>query len=108
MFMQSETQMWKMDNLARLDALYQGVNAPAFHLRLAGVLHADFGDYPLLSPLSAPLMYERGTLNGERTLHVVDAYILAFFNQYLKNQPSPLLNGPTPDYPEVQFESHSP
>jgi predicted dienelactone hydrolase len=108
MFMQSETQMWKMDNLARLDALYQGVNAPAFHLRLAGVLHVDFGDYPLLSPLSAPLMHERGTLNGQRTLHVVDAYILAFFNQYLKNQPSPLLSGPSPDYPEVQFESHSP
>jgi predicted dienelactone hydrolase len=108
MFMQSETQMWKMDNLARLDALYQGVNAPAFHLKLAGVLHIDFGDYPLLSALSAPLVYERGTLNGQRTLHVVDAYILAFFNQYLKNQPSPLLNGPSPDYPEVQFESHSP
>jgi dienelactone hydrolase len=39
MFMQSETQMWKMDNLARLAALYQGVGAPAFHLKLAGVLH---------------------------------------------------------------------
>ncbi len=108
MFMQSETQIWKMDNLARLDALYQGVNAPAFHLRLAGVLHADFGDYPLLSPLSAPLMYERGTLNGERTVYVVDAYILAFFDRYLKNLPSPLLDGPLPDYPEVKFESHSP
>ena len=108
MFMQSETQMWKMDNLGRLDALYQGVNAPAFHLKLAGILHVDFGDYPLLSPLSAPLMYERGTLNGERTLHVVDAYILAFFNRYLKNQPSPLLNGPSPDYSEVEFESHLP
>src|SRR5215204_7437475 len=34
MFMQSETHMWKMDNLARLDTLYQGVNAPAFHLKL--------------------------------------------------------------------------
>lgn len=108
MFMQSETKMWQMDNLARLDKLYQSVNAPAFHLKFAGVLHADFGDYPLLTPLSAPLMYERGTLNGERTLQVVDAYMLAFFDEYLKNQPSPLLNGPSLDYPEVQFESHSP
>ncbi|MGQ0600583.1 MAG: alpha/beta hydrolase family protein [Anaerolineales bacterium] len=108
MFMQSETQMWKLDNLARLDTLYQGVSAPAFHLKFAGVLHADFGDYPLLTPLSAPLMYERGTLNGERTLQVVDAYLLAFFDQYLKNQPSRLLNGPALDYPEAQFESHSP
>lgn len=105
MFMQSETNMWKIDNLGRLDKLYQGVNAPAFHLKLAGVLHNDFGDYPLLTPLSG-LMPERGTLDGERTLQVVDAYMLAFFNEYLKNQPSPLLNGPSPDYPGVQFAAH--
>ena len=108
MFMQSETRMWKLDNLVRLDTLYQRASAPAFHLKLTGVLHADFGDYPLLSLLSAPLMYERGTLNGERTLQIVDGYIVAFFDKYLKNQPSPLLNGPSLDYPEVQFESRSP
>ncbi len=107
MFMQSETQMWKMDNLARLDMLFQGVSAPAFHLKLTGVLHYDFGDYPLLTPLNG-FLPERGALNGERTLRVVDAYMLAFFDKYLKNQPSPLLNGPSLDYPEVQFESHSP
>jgi predicted dienelactone hydrolase len=108
MFLQSETQMWKMDNLALLESLYQGVNAPAFHLKLDGVLHADFGDYPLITLLHSPLMYERGALNGERTLHIVDTYILAFFDRYLKNQPSPLLSGPSLNYPEVQFESHSP
>jgi predicted dienelactone hydrolase len=107
MFMQSETQMWKVDNLARLDMLYQGVGAPAFHLKLTGVLHYDFGDYPLLTPLNG-FLPERGVLNGERTLRVVDAYMLAFFDKYLKDQPSPLLNGSTLDYPEVQFESHSP
>ena len=107
MFMQSDTQRWKMDNLARLDMLYHGVDTPAFHLKLAGVLHDDFGDYPLLSPVSA-LLPERGSLKGERTLQVVDAYILAFFDTYLKDQPSSLLNGPSHDYPEVHFESHTP
>jgi predicted dienelactone hydrolase len=107
MFMQSETQMWKMDNLARLDMLYQGVSAPAFHLKLAGVLHQDFGDYPLLTPLNG-FLPERGALNGERTLHIVDAYMLTFFDKYLKDQPSPLLNGPSLDYPEVHFEAHAP
>jgi predicted dienelactone hydrolase len=108
MFMQSETQMWKLDNLTRLDKLYQSADAPAYHLKFAGVLHADFGDYPLLTPLSAPLMYERGSLRGERTLQVIDAYLLAFFDTYLKNQSAPLLVGPSPDYPEVHFESHAP
>lgn len=107
MFMQSETQMWKMDNLARLDKIYQRVNAPAYHIKFAGVLHQDFGDYPLLTPLTGVLT-ERGTLNGERTVKMIDAYIVAFFDKYLKNQPAPLLDGPSRDYPEARFESHGP
>jgi hypothetical protein len=71
------------------------------------VRHYDFGDYPLLTPLSA-MLPERGTLNGARTLQVVDAYILAFFDTYLKNQPAPLLNGGSGNYPEVQFEARLP
>jgi len=108
MFMQSETTMWKMDNLARLNQLYQNVTAPAYHLKFAGVLHQDFSDYPLLTPLSSPLMHERGTLNGDRTVSVINAYMLAFFDQYLKQQPAPLLQGPSRDYPEAQFASHAP
>src|SRR5436190_19739714 len=100
MFIQSETTMWKMDNLTRLDQLYQTVPAPAYHLKFAGVLHDDFSDYPLLTPLSSPLMRERGTLNGDRTVSVIDAYMLAFFDQYLKQRSSPLLAGPARDYPE--------
>jgi predicted dienelactone hydrolase len=106
MFMQSETKSWKGDNIARLDRQYQGVSAPAFRLKLAGVLHNDFGDYPLLSPVSA-ILPERGTLKGDRTLKVVNAYLIAFFDQYLKNQPSPLLNGAAINYPEVQFDAHN-
>lgn len=107
MFMQSETEMWKGDNIARLNQLYQGVGADAYHLKLTGVLHQDFGDYPLLTPFSA-LLPERGALDGERTLQVINAYLLAFFDQYLKGNITPLLNGPSPDFPEVQFDSHSP
>jgi len=107
MFMQSETKMWEVDNQPRLEKLYQGVGADAYHLKFAGVLHRDFGDYPLVTPLSG-LLPERGSLNGERTVQITDAYLLAYFNKYLKGQPSPLLTGPSPDYPEVQFESHSP
>lgn len=105
MFMQSETKSWRGDNLARLDRLFKTVSAPAFHLKLTGVLHNDFGDYPLLSPLSA-ILPERGTMKGDRTLKVVNTYLLAFFDRYLKNQPSPLLQGRSIDYPDVQFEAH--
>ncbi len=107
MFLQSETDMWTGDNLARLDRLFKGVAAPAYHLKLAGVLHNDFGDYPLLSPLNA-MLPARGGLEGKRTVQVIDAYILAFFDTYLKGRPAPLLKGPLPEYREVTFESRAP
>jgi predicted dienelactone hydrolase len=107
MFLQSDTKMWKMGNLDRLQALYQAVSAPAYHLKIAGLLHDDFGDLPLLTPVSA-LLSNRGPMNGARAVNLVDVYIVAFFDQYLKNQPSPLLNGPSAAYPEVTFQSHTP
>ena len=60
-----------------------------------------------MTPLN-PLLTERGPLEGQRTLHIITDYLLAFFNKYLKDEPTPLLNGPSPEYREVQFESHSP
>jgi predicted dienelactone hydrolase len=106
LIMQSET-VWDRDNNSRQAAIYHNAAAPAYQLQIAGILHYDFGDYPLLSPLSA-LLPERGSLNGRRTLAVVDTYLLAFFDTYLKGQPSPLLAGPSPDFPEVHFESRLP
>jgi predicted dienelactone hydrolase len=106
MFMQSETKMWELDNLERMEQLYQNVDAPAYHLKLAGVLHDDFSDYPLLTPLSEPLMHERGSLDGKRTVYLINTYMLAFFDKYLKGEAVPLLDGPSAAFPEVQFESH--
>jgi hypothetical protein len=33
-----------------------------------------------------------------------EAYIAAFFGQFLRAQPSPLMHGPSPHYPEIQFD----
>ncbi|TAK13120.1 MAG: hypothetical protein EPO32_06260 [Anaerolineae bacterium] len=107
LFMQSETDMWMMDNLARLDGLYVESAAPAFHLSLTGVQHYDFGDYPLLSPVNS-LLPEHGTMEGKRTVAMINAYLLAFFDQYLKGEPSVLLAGPSAEYPEVGFEGREP
>jgi hypothetical protein len=43
--------------------------------------------------------------NRPRTLVVTRAYIKAFFDQHLLGKTSSLLNGPSPDYPEVTFEN---
>src|SRR5512143_1911167 len=63
MLMQSETTMWQRDNLKRLADLYQTARADAYQLKLTGVQHLDFSDYPLFGPHSL-LLSNRGTLEG--------------------------------------------
>ena len=33
---------------------------------------------------------------------------MPFFDKHIKNEISPLLDGPSPDYPEIEFQSHIP
>jgi len=42
-------------------------------------------------------------VNPVRAVAAEEAYITAFFAQFLRGQPSPLLNGPSSHYPEIQF-----
>jgi hypothetical protein len=39
---------------------------------------------------------------------ITSAYTLAFFNRHLKGKPADLLNGNSPDYPEVRLEVRNP
>jgi hypothetical protein len=39
-----------------------------------------------------------------RVLRSEHTYIQAFFDQHLRNRPRPVLNGPTPENPDIQFE----
>jgi hypothetical protein len=92
---------------------------PGYHLRLAGSVHffeSDYGLLPFLPPSARPhpatppmtpgqfTMPLVGTIDPVRALTITEAYVEAFFGQYLKGRASPLLNGPSPDYPEISFE----
>jgi hypothetical protein len=39
---------------------------------------------------------------------IQNVYTLAFFDKHLKGLAAPLLDGPSPDYPEVVFASRHP
>ena len=71
-------------------------------LTMAGAEHFDFTDLPLLSPLT-PALGLSGEIDGRRALAIINAYSVAFFDRNLKGETSPLLEGPSPDYPEVSF-----
>ncbi len=90
-------------NRALLRPFYERAAGPAYWLDLADSVHYDFTLVPLFSPIGSWLGV-RGPLPAQRALEINTAYLVAFFDAYLKDAPSPLLNGPAPTYPEVTFE----
>lgn len=88
-------------------AFFEGAGSQSYRVTIPGTAHFDFSDIPLLSPLT-PAMGLTGSLDGERTVQIINDTILAFFNQQFKGESSPLLAGDTAGYPELQIISHTP
>lgn len=49
------------------------------------------------------IMGMAGPIGAERALEVVNAYSLAFFDRQLKGRQAPLLDGPSPEFPEAPW-----
>jgi predicted dienelactone hydrolase len=78
---------------------------PGYWLTVAGSRHGSFSDLPFLplpSELADPLL-GGATIVPARMWRVTNDYLLAFFDRHLNGVPSPLLDGPSPAYPEVEF-----
>lgn len=74
----------------------------SYSLRIKNTQHFNFSDYAVyFSPARALGLL--GSIDGVRGLQITRAYIRAFFDTYLNKTPSPLLQGPSSAYPEVQF-----
>jgi dienelactone hydrolase len=70
-------------------------------LVVAGAVHASFTDLALLADQTG---IDIGAgLSGARSLDITRAYVRAFFDQHLRGRPQPLLDQPSPRYPEVTF-----
>jgi predicted dienelactone hydrolase len=84
------------------ELFFQKSKAPCYSLVIKDFEHATFTDLPLFNSI-----WQSSELDPEglRAIQLQREYILAFFNQYLKGKPEPLLSGPTEKYPEVVFES---
>lgn len=57
--------------------------------------------------MGAPVL-RPGPIDPSRMAEITTAYTLAFFGKHLKGEASPLLDGPSPEYPEVEFQSRNP
>jgi pimeloyl-ACP methyl ester carboxylesterase len=95
-------------------AFADGLRGWRREIRVAGTRHLAFHDSVLLAPAlprltgaSSALVTEAyGTLDGRRSVAVARAYVRAFFDLHLRHRRSPLLDGPSPGYPDVTFVPH--
>ena len=80
---------------------------PAYFLQVSGAKHFNFSDLPLRQVgLARPLFTwagYSGAIDPQRGLQITNAYLVSFFDRYLKGSDNGLLAGPSPVYPEVQF-----
>ncbi|HEY9735664.1 MAG TPA: hypothetical protein V6D06_05250 [Trichocoleus sp.] len=92
---------------ASKQAFFSNLTGDRYNLTLEGAKHHNFADAPFLLPLLAEVgaadLYQVGSIDPSRGATLINQYALAFFDQYLKGQPQPLLTSPSP-YEEVDFE----
>lgn len=98
------SELWPFERNTELFNTYLAHSNPESHIvTLLGADHYDFSDLPALTPLASQ-MGLKGPINGPRVQRIIQEYVVAYFNQALKGQPSPLLDGPSVNYPEVRFD----
>jgi len=85
----------------------------AYWVKLVSTVHLSFGDVDLILDSGSIAAGWGVPMSGQflppaRVSQIIRAYLLSFFNKYLKGQDDHLLDGPSPAYPEVmQFLSTS-
>ena len=99
-------------NVPSLASFLNASTGPKLHLALAGSEHATFSDTEELVPelasaLGAPpdqVTETIGTIDPATAVADERVYIRAFFDKYLRDRDSHLLDGPSPRYPQIKFE----
>jgi len=88
------------------DAIYAASQSDCYTVQVRHAAHANFSDMNLVAPI---LRYAGvlGSIDSQEMESILNAYTLAFFQQYLQGRQSPLLDGssPTTRYPDVAFRA---
>ncbi|MFU1795200.1 prolyl oligopeptidase family serine peptidase [Paenibacillus azoreducens] len=82
-----------------LDSVMTKSTNDTYYLTIDHFFHQSFTDIALL----APAMFAK-EMSAEHNIDITRSYVRAFFDQYLKDERQDLLEGPSSDYPEVQFD----
>jgi predicted dienelactone hydrolase len=78
-----------------------------YQIVIVGTEHGNFTDQP--TDLSLGDYFSNlGRINPARSFRIINAYTVAFFDQYLKNLPQALLGGPSSAFREVRLTYRPP
>jgi len=103
MFITSEPISPELDELD-MRSFVSSLENGAIWIMIKGSRHFNFADFAVIFALPLKVLM-LGSIDGQRGLKITSDYTRLFFEQYLSQVDAPLLQGPSPDYPEVQFRS---
>ncbi|EGL17058.1 MULTISPECIES: dienelactone hydrolase [unclassified Paenibacillus] len=92
------------DKKLELERMRETVASGGQFLYIDNTEHLNFTDVQFISPIFNMLGIT-GKIAPERANSVINAYMLDFFDMYLKNQGGILMKGPESRFPEVKFET---
>jgi hypothetical protein len=88
-------------------AAYEGLSGAGYFVRVPGMFHSNFTDISIWTPISSLLGFA-GPIDPQRAHAIVNAYTLAFFERHLSGHKVELLDGPSMQYPDADFEARLP
>ncbi|MBX6748962.1 MAG: carboxylic ester hydrolase, partial [Micromonosporaceae bacterium] len=91
------------ETLSTMRAVFDRLPGPGYYVEVPGMFHIEMTDAPLFSPLVQ--LRVGGPLGVRRVHEIINAYSVAFFDRHLRGRPAPLLDGPSPQYPEVRLDA---
>jgi pimeloyl-ACP methyl ester carboxylesterase len=100
-----ERQALVDEQMDSIQAVFDEPGKERYLVKIHGLFHYNATDLPLWSPLT-PVIGLAGPIDTSRAHRIINVYTLAFFDRHLDGQPALLLEGPSPDYPEVEFSVH--
>ncbi|KAI8960791.1 hypothetical protein F5Y11DRAFT_328461 [Daldinia sp. FL1419] len=74
-------------------------------ININGTTHHDFFDDTFWKTLEAGADPHAGPIDGLEQVRILNAYVKAFFDLTLLGKSSPILDGPSPEFPEVVFSN---
>jgi hypothetical protein len=83
---------------------FSKMSSGVYLVTVKGAMHNSFSDMQFI----APDRYSDTRSNAERALTITNAYILAFFDRYLRGRQQSLLKGNAPMFPEVTLKIYRP